>query len=105
MERYYYKSIDGNCLMNLKKPIDDTNYIQITEEEYNELTKIPEPSEEQKAINEARAYLESTDYITDKFVQAIVEGNTTELEELKQIYAPVLVKRREARVVINNLQG
>lgn len=39
--RYYYKSKDNTGFLNLKSPLidDEENYIQITEEEFNELTK------------------------------------------------------------------
>lgn len=47
--RYYYRNKDNTGFLNLKSPIVDENYIQITEEEFNELRKPPEPTEEQKA--------------------------------------------------------
>lgn len=37
--RYYYKNKDNTGFLNLKSPINDENYIQITKEEFNELTK------------------------------------------------------------------
>ena len=52
MERFYYKSKDGKGFLNLKSPIDDENYIQITEEEFKELTKPKEPTAAQKAAYE-----------------------------------------------------
>ena len=36
--RYYYKNKDNTGLLNLKSPLNDENYIQITEEEFEELT-------------------------------------------------------------------
>lgn len=47
--RYYYKSKDNTGFLNLKSPMNDENYIQITEEEFNNLTKPKEPTAEQKA--------------------------------------------------------
>lgn len=50
--RYYYKNKNNTGFLNLKSPIaDDENYIQITEEEFKELTKpkVYEPTAEQKA--------------------------------------------------------
>lgn len=51
MERFYYKSKDGTGFLNLKSPLNDENYIQITEEEFEELSKpkVYESTEEQKA--------------------------------------------------------
>lgn len=64
----------------------------------------PEPTpEEMKAqeIAELRAYLESTDYISNKLIEAIDDA---ELQDLKEKYADVLARRREARVRINELE-
>lgn len=47
--RYYYKNKDNKGFLNLKSPIVDENYIQITEEEFEEFTKPKEPTAEQKA--------------------------------------------------------
>ncbi len=48
--RYYYKNKDNTGFLNLKSPlVGKEGYTQITEEEFNELTKLPEPTEEQKA--------------------------------------------------------
>lgn len=54
MERFYYKKKDGKGFLNLKSAITDENYIQITEEEFDELTKIkiPELTAEQKLKQE-----------------------------------------------------
>lgn len=51
MERFYYKSKDNTGFLNLKSPLVDENYIQITEEEFNELStpKVYVPTEEEKA--------------------------------------------------------
>ncbi len=66
MERFYYKSKEGNGFLNLKSPIVDENYIQITKEEFEELTKQKEyvPTEEEiakmelaKTIREKKALL------------------------------------------------
>lgn len=40
--RYYYKSKDGNGFLNLKKLLTDENYIEITEEEFNEKSQLIE---------------------------------------------------------------
>ena len=42
--RYYYKSKVGKGYLNLKTPLEEgiENYIQITEQEFNELTKVEE---------------------------------------------------------------
>lgn len=105
MKRYFYKSKNGIALLNLKSPIDDKNYIEITEDEFNELTKATEPSEAQKAIGEAMAYLARTDYIVLKLAEAQADGDTAKVEEIKAEYAEVLAQRKEKRNLINRLQG
>lgn len=51
-KRYYYKC--GNSLLNLKSPVNNPDYIEITEQEYNELSKPKELTVEQKALREKR---------------------------------------------------
>ena len=79
MERFYYKAKDGKGFLNLKSPIaDEENYIQITEEEFNELTKPKEHklTAQQKAAQEKvrrtaeyKKYLADTDYIVLKIAE------------------------------------
>ena len=51
MQRFYYKNKNNTGFLNLKSPLNDENYIQITEEEFNELTKpkVYVPTAEEKA--------------------------------------------------------
>ena len=50
VKRYYYKAKDGKSFYNLKSPLEPeelVNYEEITKEEFDELTYIPEePVEE-----------------------------------------------------------
>ena len=110
--RYYYKNKDNTGFANLKSPInDEENYIQITEEEFNELTKPKEPTAEQKAaydkakkIAEYKKYLQDTDYIVLKMGECLADGNTEEVTAIKTEYAEQLAKRKEARDKINELE-
>ena len=108
MERFYYKNKDGTGFANLKSPIADENYIQITEEEFNELTKPKEPTAEQKAAYEKarqiagyKKYLADTDYIVLKIAEAQSEGDTATVEQLKQTYAEQLKERKRVRSLLN----
>ena len=110
MERFYYKSKDGKGFLNLKSPIIDENYIQITEEEFNELTKpkIPELTAEEKAaqekakkIAEYKAYLEKTDYIVLKIAEAQSEGDTNKVTHLRTLYKSELEERKKMRDLLN----
>ena len=114
MERFYYKSKDGKGFLNLKSPMNDENYIQITEEEFNDLTtpKIPELTAEQKAaqekakkIAEYKKYLDNTDYIVLKMGECLADGNTEAVAAIKTEYAEQLAKRKEARNKINELEA
>lgn len=108
MERFYYKSKDGKGYLNLKSAINDENYIQITEEEFNNLTKPKEPTAEQKAaqekakkIAEYKAYLEKTDYIVLKIAEAQSEGDTNTVSQLRDIYRDQLKERKRVRALLN----
>lgn len=109
--RYYYKNKNNTGFLNLKSPLVDENYIQITEEEFNELTKPKEPTAEQKAaqekakkIAEYKKYLQDTDYIVLKMGECLADGNTEEVTAIKTEYAEQLAKRKEARDKINELE-
>ena len=111
MERFYYKSKDGTGFLNLKSALIDENYIQITKEEFEELTKVPELTNGQKAaqekarkIAEYKKYLADTDYIVLKIAEAVADNNSEEVEKLKTTYTTELAKRKEAREKINELE-
>ena len=106
--RFYYKNKDNTGFLNLKSPLVDENYIQITEEEFNELTKPKEPTVEQKAaqekarkIAEYKAYLEKTDYIVLKIAEAQSEGDTNKVSHLRTLYKSELEERKKMRDLLN----
>ena len=112
--RYYYKANDGKGFLNLKTPLENKDgYTQITEEEFNELTKpkIPELTAEQKAklekarqIAELKKNLADTDYIVLKMAEAVAENDNELLNELKLEYSVKLAQRKEWRHQLNNLE-
>lgn len=113
MERFYYKNKDNTGFLNLKSPLIDENYIQITEEEFNELTKpkVYELTAEEKAaqekakkIAEYKKYLQDTDYIVLKIGEYLADGNTEAVTAIKTEYSEQLAKRKEARDKINELE-
>lgn len=106
--RYYYKNKTNTGFLNLKSPIIDENYIQITEKEFNELTKPKEPTAEQKAayekarkIAEYKKYLADTDYIVLKIAEAQSEGETATVSQLRDIYKEQLKERKRVRALLN----
>lgn len=113
MERFYYKSKDGKSFLNLKSPLVDENYIQITEEEFSELSKPKEyvptaeeitAQEKARKIAEYKKYLQDTDYIVLKMGEVLADGNTEAVTAIKTEYAEQLAKRKEARNKINELE-
>lgn len=111
MQRFYYKSKDNVGFLNLKSPLDDKEYTQITKEEFEELTKPKEPTAEQKALQEKakkiagyKKYLQDTDYIVLKMGEYLADGNTEAVTAIKTEYAEQLAKRKEARDKINELE-
>ena len=108
MERFYYKSKNGNGFLNLKSTMNDENYIQITKEEFEELTKPKEPTAEQKAayekakkVAEYKKYLAETDYIVLKIAEAQSEGETATVVQLRDIYRDQLKERKRVRSLLN----
>lgn len=112
MQRFYYKKKDGKAFANLKSPLVDENYIQITEEEFNELTKPKKLTAEQKAayekakkIAEYKKYLAETDYIAAKIAEANFNCDTAELVELHKQYDSIILQRKGWREAINKLEA
>lgn len=108
MERFYYKSKDNAGFLNLKSALIDENYIQITKEEFEELTKPKEPTAEQKAVQEKarkiaeyKKYLADTDYIVLKIAERLAEGDTATVEQLKATYKEQLKERKRVRALLN----
>lgn len=113
MERFYYKNKDNTGFLNLKSPLADENYIQITKEEFEKLTKpkVYVPTAEEKVaqekarqIAEYKKYLQDTDYIVLKMSECLADGNTEAVTAIKTEYAEQLAKRKEAREKINKLE-
>lgn len=108
MQRFYYKKKDGTGFANIKSPLTNDDYIQITEEEFEEFTKPKELTAEQKAaqekarkIAEYKAYLEKTDYIVLKIAEAQSEGDTSTVAQLRDIYREQLKERKRVRALLN----
>ena len=109
--RFYYKNKDNTGFLNLKSPLVDENYIQITKKEFEELTKPKEPTVEEKAaqekakqIVEYKKYLQDTDYIAAKIAEANFNSDTAELAELHKQYDSVILQRKGWRQAINKLE-
>lgn len=110
MKRFYYKNKNNTGFLNLKSPLVDENYIQITKEEFEELTKpkVYVPTEEEKAaqekarkIAEYKKYLADTDYTVLKISEAMAEGNESLKQELMLQYAGILAIRKAYRQELN----
>lgn len=106
--RFYYKNKNNTDFLNLKSPLVDENYIQITEEEFKELIKPKKPTAEEKAAQEKarktaeyKKYLEDTDYVVLKIAEAMVEGNESLKQELMIQYAGILAIRKAYRQELN----
>lgn len=112
MERFYYKSKDNTGFLNLKSPLIDKDYIQITEEEFKEIKKPKETTAEEKAaqekarkVAEYKKYLEDTDYIAAKIAEANFNCDTEELVELHKQYDSIILQRKGWREAINKLEA
>lgn len=100
MKRYYYKHKSNGGLMNLKSPLDDSNYIEIAQDEFESLTKAsdaqPVDYTNMLKIAELKSKLSATDYQAIKYA----EGWLTEEE-----YALIKAYRQELRNQINELEN
>ena len=69
MERFYYKKKDGTGFANLKSPLVDEDYIQITKEEFEELTKpkVYELTAEQEAKTELAKTIREKKALLNKY--------------------------------------
>lgn len=112
--RYYYKSKDGNGYLSLKTPLsaeEAKDYIEITEEQWNahiESIQPKEPTAEELAkreklhtISEKKAYLRDTDYVVIKIAEAETKE---EADAIREEYADVITLRKQARILINQLE-
>lgn len=86
----FWKVVDGSLV------IGDDIETQATQE-YKDLVRSSE-------INKYRQYLNDTDYVISKLNEAKLEDETL-FNSLKEEYAEVLTKRKEARAKINELEG
>lgn len=103
-KRYFYKK--GNSYLNLKSPITEDGYEEITEEEFKALTKPPvfQVNENQKQINVLKKKLTETDYIVLKIAESVADNDTATVTALKTEYATELANRKLWREEINNLE-
>ena len=86
----FWKVVDGSLV------IGDDIETQATQE-YKDLVRSNE-------INEYRQYLNDTDYVITKLNEAKIEDEEL-FNSLKEKYAEILTKRKEARAKINELEA
>ena len=86
----FWKVVDGSLV------IGDDIETQATQE-YKDLVRYNE-------INEYQQYLNDTDYVITKLNEAKIEDEEL-FNSLKEKYAEILIKRKEARAKINELEA
>lgn len=86
----FWKVVDGSLV------IGDDIEAQATQE-YKDLVRY-------NKINEYQQYLNDTDYVITKLNEAKIEDEEL-FNSLKEKYAEILVKRKEARAKINELEA
>ena len=86
----FWKVVDGSLV------IGDDIETQATQE-YKDLVRSNE-------INEYQQYLNDTDYVITKLNEAKIEDEEL-FNSLKEKYAEILIKRKEARAKINELEA
>ena len=95
MERFYYKSKKGNGFLNLKSPVIDENYIQITKEEFEELTKPKEyvPTAEQKAKIELEKTIREKKALLNKYREDVEQVDLFGMERADYEEKKILCKQ------------
>lgn len=100
MQRFYYKSKDNTGFLNLKSPLVDENYIQITKEEFNELTKPKEPTAEEKAKIELEKIIREKKALLNKYREDVEQVDLfgmvrDDYEEKKELCKQLVYELRE----------
>lgn len=85
----FWKVVDGSLVIGDDVETQET-------QEYKDLVRYNE-------INEYQQYLNDTDYVITKLNEAKIEDEEL-FNSLKEKYAEVLIKRKEARMKINELE-
>jgi hypothetical protein len=93
------KKIIFNCKTNEKEIIE----VKLTQEEVEEKEKVANNFNIKNQIQELKDYLNSTDYAIIKMYETTIQGGSI-IEMLKE-YKEILAKRKEARQLINELEG
>ena len=100
--RYYYKNKDNTSLLNLKSPLNDENYIQITKEEFEELTKPKEYelTAEQKAKMELAKTIREKKALLNKYREDVEQVDLFGMEradyaEKKELCKQLVYELRE----------
>ena len=97
--RYYYKDNKGN-LFNYKSERLKDGYIQITEEEFNELTKPKEPTAEEKAKIELAKTIREKKALLNKYREDVEQVDLFGMEradyaEKKELCKQLVYELRE----------
>ena len=106
-KRYYYKC--GNNLLNLKSPVKNPDYIEITEQEFNELSKPKEPTAEQKALREKRKLHSEKEALLKKYKYDVEQVDLfgmqrNDYEEKKVLCAQLVLELRTLEKEIKELE-
>lgn len=107
MERFYYKNKNNTGFLNLKSPLIDDEYIQITKEEFEELTKPKEyvPTAEEKAAQEKARKIAEKKALLNKYREDVEQVDLFGMERAdyaeKKLACKTLVE--ELRVLEKNV--
>lgn len=107
-KRYYYKTQLGS-LLNLKSPVNNPEYIEITEQEFNELYKPKEPTAEQKALREKRKLHSEKEALLKKYKYDVEQVDLfgmhrTDYEEKKALCAQLVLELKELELELKELE-
>ena len=95
MQRFYYKNKNGKGFLSLKSPITDENYIQITEEEFMELTKpkVYTPTAEEKERIELAKTIREKKALLNKYREDVEQVDLFGMERADYVEKKELCKQ------------
>ena len=105
----YYKDTKNNVFAYEDDGSQDHligDKVLMTVDEVEAHTNPPKTAEQLKAEAQAgaQAYLDSTDWVTNKYIDVVVVLQTMTREEYLAKYSDIYTKREEARITVNETE-
>lgn len=101
---YTIDCFNGRYTVRKTNDVEQIHYDAMTDEEKAQYDKQKQQQAIYEEIQELKTYLSDTDYIVTKINEVMAEGTEEEISAIKEEYKEQLIKRKEARKRINELE-